>query len=293
MSSPAVAFEAKEESKEHKDSTPSSSSSSPSTESLSSLTFDNSVLRKLPVGRDGQRGTLFSLVPTTPVLNPRLVLFSSPALHLLDLSPSSLQSDPSTPLYLSGNTPIPGSQSASHCYCGHQFGAFAGQLGDGAVCYIGEVLNSRGERWELQFKGSGLTPYSRSADGRKVLRSSMRELLGSEAMAALGIATTRAASLVTSDTFILRDQFYTGDVKRERASVITRLAPSFIRFGSFEVCKTRDPRTGASGPCVGKVDVIQTLMDYVSTSFYSHLEGVGTTPPSRAGGAGEAGPGGI
>ena len=272
MSSAAPLFESKEE---HKTASP-----VPATKTLTSLTFDNRVLRELPVGRDGQRGTLFSLVPTTPVLNPHVVVLSPPALALLDLPPSLLSSDPSTPLYLSGNTPIPGSQSASHCYCGHQFGAFAGQLGDGAVCYIGEVLNARGERWELQFKGSGLTPYSRSADGRKVLRSSMRELLASEAMAALGIPTTRAASLVTSDTYILRDQFYTGDVKRERASVITRLAPSFIRFGSFEVCKTRDPRTGASGPCVGKVEVLERLMDYVAHSFYADLEGVGSHPPT-------------
>ena len=246
-------------------------SSSP-LKTLTSLTFDNRVLRELPVGRNGQRGTLFSLVDPTPLSNPHIVSLAPAALALIDLDHAPLLIDPSTPLYLSGSTPLPGSQPASHCYCGHQFGAFAGQLGDGAVCYLGEVLNSRGERWELQFKGSGLTPYSRSADGRKVLRSSLREYLASEAMHALGVPTTRAASLVTSDTLIVRDPFYTGDIRRERASVITRLAPSFIRFGSFEVCKTRDPRTGASGPCVGKVDVIRRLMDYVVSSFYPSIE---------------------
>ena len=238
---------------------------------LGSLTFDNKVLRSVPVGRDGQRGTLFSLVDPTPLSNPHIVSLSPAALGLLDLSVETLSADPNTPLYLSGNLAMPGSQSASHCYCGHQFGAFAGQLGDGAVCYVGEVLNAAGARWELQFKGSGLTPYSRSADGRKVLRSSMREYLASEAMAALGIPTTRAASLVTSDTRVLRDPFYTGDARLERASIITRLAPTFIRFGSFEVCKTRDPRTGASGPCVGRTDVLRRLMDYTVESFYPEV----------------------
>jgi len=85
-------------------------------------------------------------------------------------------------------------------YCGHQFGNFAGQLGDGATMYLGEIVNHKNERWEIQFKGAGKTPYSRSADGRKVLRSSLREYLCSEAMHFLGIPTTRAASVVTSDT---------------------------------------------------------------------------------------------
>ena len=268
----------------HPHSSPSPSPSTPKT--LATLTFDNSVLRRLPVGRHGQRGTLFSLVDPTPVTNPHIVSLSPAALSLLDLSPSTLLSDPSTPLYLSGNLPLNGSTPASHCYCGHQFGAFAGQLGDGAVCYLGEVLNSHGQRWELQFKGSGLTPYSRSADGRKVLRSSMREYLASEHMDALGIPTTRSASLITSDTYIVRDQFYTGDVRRERASVITRLAPTFIRFGSFEVCKTRDPRTGASGPCVGRVEVIRQLMDYVASSFYPDIDAQYSAGGGEGGGSG-------
>jgi len=101
--------------------------------------------------------------------------------------------------------------------------------------YLGELLTSTGERVELQFKGAGLTPYSRSADGRKVLRSSLREFLCSEAHHALGIPTTRAGSLVTSDTRIERDPVYNGNVIQERATIITRLAETFIRFGSFEI----------------------------------------------------------
>ena len=246
--------------------------SSTTHKTLGSLTFDNRVLRSVPVGRDGQSGTVFSRLPTTPLNNPSIVCLSPPALSLLDLSTRQVLSDSAAPGYLSASAAIPGSDSASHCYCGHQFGAFAGQLGDGAVCYIGEVLNTRGERLELQYKGSGLTPYSRAADGRKVLRSSLREFLASEAMWALGVPTTRAGSLCTSDTYIVRDQFYTGDIRRERASVITRIAQTFIRFGSFEVCKRRDPRTGASGPCVGKPQVIRQLMDYVCSGFFPEAE---------------------
>lgn len=122
-------------------------------------------------------------------------------------------------------------------YCGHQFGHFSGQLGDGATMYLGEIVTSQNERIELQFKGAGKTPYSRSADGRKVLRSSLREFLCSEAHHHLGIPTTRAGTIVTSDTRVVRDMFYDGNAIEERATVITRLAHSFIRFGSFEIAK--------------------------------------------------------
>lgn len=239
---------------------------------LETLHFDNLVLRSVPVGVEGRRGTVFSRVTPTPLKNPVIVSLSDSALGLIDLSSETIKADEKKNVeYLAGNAAIPGSDYASHCYCGHQFGSFAGQLGDGAAMYIGEVINSHGARWEIQFKGSGLTPYSRAADGRKVLRSSVREYLCSEAMHFLGIPTTRAGSLITSDTLILRDQFYTGDTRPERASIITRIAPSFIRFGSFEICKTRDPRTGASGPCVGQTDVLRQLFDYVSSTFFSDL----------------------
>jgi len=238
---------------------------------LENLHFDNLVLRSVPVGVEGRPGTVFSRLKPTPLKNPVLVSLSPEALQLIDLSPEVIQSDPKNVEYLSGNALIPGSDYASHCYCGHQFGAFAGQLGDGAAMYIGEVINKSGQRWEIQFKGSGLTPYSRSADGRKVLRSSIREYLCSEAMHFLGVPTTRAGSIVTSDTLIMRDPFYTGDTRMERATIITRIAPTFIRFGSFEICKTRDPRTGASGPAVGRTDVLRQLFDYVSSTFYSDL----------------------
>ncbi|CAN0250511.1 unnamed protein product, partial [Hapterophycus canaliculatus] len=123
-------------------------------------------------------------------------------------------------------------------------------------------------RWEIQFKGAGLTPYSRTADGRKVLRSSIREFLCSEAMHFLNIPTTRAAALVTSDTKVRRDVFYTGNVIQERASIVTRLAPTFLRFGSFEIFKPRDPRTGRDGPSAGNDALRLQMLEYAVRHFF-------------------------
>ncbi|KAG2482073.1 hypothetical protein HYH03_018983, partial [Edaphochlamys debaryana] len=154
---------------------------------LEELSFDNLTLRSVPVDTSMEprqrqvEGACFSLVNPTPVANPTLVVASTDALALLDIDPAEV-SRPDFAAYFAGNTPLPGARPAAHCYCGHQFGYFSGQLGDGATMYLGEVVNARGERWELQFKGAGKTPYSRTADGRKVLRSSLREFLCSEAM---------------------------------------------------------------------------------------------------------------
>lgn len=152
---------------------------------LEELQFDNQSLRSLPVDPDRRntqrqvRGACFSLVEPTPVANPQLVVASLDALSLLDMHPDEVNRDDFA-AFFSGNQLLPGAQPAAHCYCGHQFGSFAGQLGDGATMYLGEVVNGRGQRWEVQFKGAGRTPYSRTADGRKVLRSSLREFLCSE-----------------------------------------------------------------------------------------------------------------
>lgn len=173
-------------------------------------------------------GACFSRVQPTPVKNPVLVAIASDAMTLIDMDPAEIQRDDFAD-YFSGNKVLPGAEPAAHCYCGHQFGFFSGQLGDGATMYLGEVVNSSGTRIEIQFKGAGKTPYSRSADGRKVLRSSIREFLCSEAMHHLGIPTTRAGTIVTSDTMVSRDIFYTGDVIQERATILLRLAPTFLR----------------------------------------------------------------
>ncbi|KAL8622008.1 hypothetical protein ACOMHN_035536 [Nucella lapillus] len=243
---------------------------------LETLNFDNKALRDLPVdpnpdNRQKQvHGACFSKVQPTPVKNPQLVACSLPALKLLDLPPAEAQR-PDFAEYFGGNRLLPGSEPAAHCYCGHQFGSFAGQLGDGATMYLGEVVNEAGERWEVQFKGAGLTPYSRQADGRKVLRSTIREFLCSEALHHLGIPTTRAGTCVSSDSTVTRDIFYNGNAKQERCSIVLRIAQTFVRFGSFEIFKPEDELTGREGPSVGRADMLKQLLDYTASTFYPEI----------------------
>lgn len=125
------------------------------------------------------------------------------------------------------------------CYGGHQFGSWAGQLGDGRAISLGEYVNAQSERWEIQLKGAGKTPYSRFADGRAVLRSSVREFLCSEAMHFLGVPTTRALSLITTGSGIIRDMFYMGEPQMEPGAVVARVAPSFLRLGNFQLASSR------------------------------------------------------
>ncbi|KFP00234.1 Selenoprotein O, partial [Calypte anna] len=144
--------------------------------------------------------------------------------------------------------------------------------GGGAAMNLGEVLGPRGERWEIQLKGAGLTPFSRQADGRKVLRSSIREFLCSEAMFHLGIPTTRAGTCVTSDSKVVRDIFYDGNPKNERCTVVLRIASTFIRFGSFEIFKPPDEYTGRKGPSVNRNDIRIQMLDYVISTFYPEIQ---------------------
>jgi len=244
---------------------------------VENLKFDNLALRTLPVDPQTEvyprqvPGACFSRVKPTPVENPQLVAISSSALELIDIEQKDAETSEFVS-YFGGNKIIPGSEPSAHCYCGHQFGSFAGQLGDGATMYLGEIINQKGERWELQFKGAGLTPYSRSADGRKVLRSSIREFLCSEAMHYLKVPTTRAGTCVTSDSRVVRDIFYDGHPIRERCTVITRIAPTFLRFGSFEIFKGADPQTGRKGPSHGRDDILDVMLDYTISTFYPEID---------------------
>ncbi|KAJ8036388.1 Selenoprotein O [Holothuria leucospilota] len=244
--------------------------------SIETINFDNKVLRSLPLDPSQENhprqvpGACFSLVKPTALANPATVAYSTSAFELIDLPETQLQRH-DFPEYFCGNKHLPGSQTAAHCYCGHQFGVFAGQLGDGATMYLGEVVNKKGERWEIQFKGSGKTPYSRSADGRKVLRSSIREFLCSEAMHFLGIPTTRAGCCVTSDTRIERDINYTGNPILEKCTVILRLAPTFLRFGSFEIVLPTSPESGRRGPSHGQKDILEALLNYTVESFFPEI----------------------
>ncbi|XP_069556038.1 selenoprotein O2 [Brachyistius frenatus] len=246
---------------------------------LKRLHFSNTALKKLPVDESEQPGSrtvpaaCFSRIRALqPLVRPSFVALSQPALSLLGLSAQDVLTDPLAAEYLSGSRLLPGSEAAAHCYCGHQFGLFAGQLGDGAVMYLGEVESDTCGRWEIQVKGAGVTPYSRDGDGRKVLRSSIREFLCSEAMAALGIPSTRAASLVTSDLYVSRDPLNSGRRIRERCSVVLRLAPTFIRFGSFEIFLGRDEFSGLQGPSAGRHNIRAQLLDYVVETFYPHIQ---------------------
>jgi serine/tyrosine/threonine adenylyltransferase len=170
---------------------------------------------------------LYSVVQSSPLLNPQLLHVSQSAMALVGLDPSMASSD-SFLQWFNGDAPIPNSASAiATAYAGHQFGSYVPKLGDGRALLLGQIHNTKNELWEIQLKGSGQTPYSRFGDGRAVLRSSIREYLCSEAMHALGIPTTRAVCLIGSDTPVRRESM-------ESAAMVTRLAPSFIRFGHFE-----------------------------------------------------------
>ncbi len=171
----------------------------------------------------------FSPMKIQPMADPYLVGCSTSAASLLNLDPAALQS-PFWQSVFTGNQIPPGAQPLSSVYSGHQFGVWAGQLGDGRATLLGELAPAPGHRGlaqEVQLKGAGLTPYSRMGDGRAVLRSSIREFLCSEAMHGLGIPTTRALCVLGSDHPVYRE-------RPETAAVVTRLAPSFIRFGHFE-----------------------------------------------------------
>jgi len=223
---------------------------------VNNLRFDNTFIRELPADletgpRQRQvRCALFSHVNPTPVAAPRLVAHSSEVAALLGISAESINTADFAQVF-AGNEPIEGMQPFAANYGGHQFGHWAGQLGDGRAISLGETINAAGERWELQLKGAGPTPYSRQADGRAVLRSSVREFLCSEAMHHLGVPTTRALSLVASGETVIRDMLYDGNPRAEPGAVVCRVAPSFIRFGNFELPASR-----------GDLPLLEQLVDF-------------------------------
>ena len=182
------------------------------------LRFDDSFVRELP--GDPEQGNYrravhaaYSRVDPTPVPSPRIVAWSPEVAGQLGL-PAAPEAEGELAEVLGGNRVVPGMVPYAACYGGHQFGNWAGQLGDGRAITLGEIV-ADGQRWELQLKGAGPTPYSRRGDGRAVLRSSIREFLCSEAMHHLGVPTTRALSLVTTGEDVMRDMFYDGNAKAE------------------------------------------------------------------------------
>jgi uncharacterized protein YdiU (UPF0061 family) len=232
---------------------------------LTALQFDNQFVRQLPADRETANysrqvaNACYSWVQPKKAPAPRLVCYAPEVAELLELSAETC----SNPLFLqvfTGNALLDGMQPYATCYGGHQFGQWAGQLGDGRAINLGEVVNSQGQHWTLQLKGAGKTPYSRHADGLAVLRSSVREFLCSEAMHHLGIPTTRALSLTLTGETVIRDMFYDGRPKEELGAVVCRVAPSFTRFGSFQIFAARNDKV-----------LLKQLLDYTIRRDFPEL----------------------
>ena len=211
---------------------------------LDRLRFENTYAR-LPE-------TFYRRVSPTALPEPYLVSFNKKAAELIGLDPNEA-ANPEFVEYFTGNKLLPNSEPISAIYAGHQFGTFVPQLGDGRAILLGEAVNDQGERFDIQLKGAGMTPFSRMGDGRAVLRSTIREYLCSEAMHYLGIPTTRALCIVGSDAPVHRETV-------ETSAVLTRLAPSHVRFGSFELFYYR-----------GQYEQVRTLADYVIKEFYPDM----------------------
>ncbi len=211
---------------------------------LPPLQFDNRFRRELPADpmsvnhpRQVMNAAYSDTLPS-PVPAPKTLSVSTEMMARLGLSDVDPKSDGFAALF-TGNQLAPGSEPYAMNYGGHQFGQWAGQLGDGRAINLGEVLTPTGEHLALQLKGAGTTPYSRGADGRAVLRSSLREYVCSEAMHHLGVPTTRALSLVVTGEPVLRDVLYDGNAAHEPGSVVCRVSASFLRFGSFQLPASR------------------------------------------------------
>ena len=203
------------------------------------LRFDNSFAR-LP-------GVFFTRLPPAPLPEPYMVGFSEAAGSLIGIGEDEV---PALTEALAGNRQVVGSDPLAAVYSGHQFGVYVPRLGDGRALLLGEAIGPTGEHWELQLKGSGKTPYSRMGDGRAVLRSSIREFLGSEALHHLCVPTTRALAVIGSDQPVIRETV-------ETAAVTLRMSPTFIRFGSFEYFYWTQ-----------QYDALRQLADYVIARFY-------------------------
>lgn len=248
------------------------------------------------------RGAVYSLVRPTPSGGtPEIVMTSREVEAMLGLCESELEDNPLAAEYLSGNVALPGGSGGggggakpyAQNYGGHQFGQWAGQLGDGRAITLGEVLvpatttttteNATAgdggddddaqtfQRFELQLKGAGKTPYSRRGDGRAVLRSSLREFIASEAMHHLGTPTTRCLSLTLSGAGVLRDVYNLNAMKLEAGAVVSRVAPTFIRFGTFQLPPARGDAEAAA--------LSAPLVDYV---LRHHMPGAAAAAAAAA-----------
>jgi uncharacterized protein YdiU (UPF0061 family) len=232
------------------------------------INIQNTFTEKLPgdgnlINRPRQVLNLcFSHVDPENPENPELILYSKETAQIIGLDETYCRSRDFVEIF-SGKKKLKNSKPFAMNYGGHQFGNWAGQLGDGRAVNIGEVVYNK-QRYFLQLKGAGPTPYSRSGDGYAVLRSSIREFLCSEAMYHLGIPTTRALSLILTGKRVLRDMFYDGNPQYEPGAVITRVSPTFVRFGNFEIFTARQ-----------EYEVLKKLADYTIENDFPEIKSKG------------------
>ena len=228
------------------------------------VSFENPFVDELRGDISGNKGPrqvpgyCYSRVTPTPVADPRLLAWADELGSYLGLARPAGRG-PAVDV-LAGNRVTASMKPFAARYGGHQFGNWAGQLGDGRAISLGQVAAVDGSRWEIQLKGAGPTPYSRRGDGRAVLRSSLREFLCSEAMHYLGVPTTRALSLVGTGDDVVRDMFYDGHARPEPGAVVARVAPTFIRFGNFQIMAAN-----------GEIDNLRALADYTIRHHYPEL----------------------
>lgn len=212
-------------------------------------------------GNPMQRQTpnvFYAITETVGFANPELLIFNEKLSQEIGLGQIESEKDE---LFLSAAFVPNHLKTYATAYAGHQFGNWAGQLGDGRAIFVGEITNAAGKKTEIQWKGAGATPYSRHADGRAVLRSSVREYLISEAMHHLGVPTTRAVSLSLSGEKVVRDEMYDGNPRAELGAVIMRSAESFLRFGHFELFSAQND-----------LENLKKLTDYVIENYYQEID---------------------
>lgn len=228
------------------------------------IQFKNHFTSKLPADsilentRRQVENAVFSYVNPIKTSNPKLLHVSDKLCAELGIKHSETKSNEFLEI-VTGNKISKTSKPYAINYGGHQFGHWAGQLGDGRAINLGEIESDQ-RRWSLQLKGAGPTPYSRQGDGLAVLRSSIREYLCSEAMHHLNIPTTRALSLALTGDKVLRDIMYNGNTAYEQGAIVCRVSPSFLRFGNYEIFSVRNDITS-----------LQTLVDYTIAEHFSYL----------------------
>lgn len=230
------------------------------------VTIENDFVGSLPADPIQENylrqvhGACYSFVEPSRAGKPQLLAYSAELAEHLGFSADDCGTREFLDVF-AGNSLLKGMKPFAMCYGGHQFGNWAGQLGDGRAITLGEMTDSLGKRQALQLKGAGKTPYSRSADGLAVLRSSLREYVCSEAMHYLGIPTTRALTLIATGDAVIRDILYDGHPAPEPGAIVCRVAPSFVRFGNFEICVAQRD-----------VKLLKQLTDYTIDSDFPKLK---------------------